>query len=177
MFLSVSTGGCGKLQRETWGSGLPQKNECGAVPVCVLWGKISLVPPRSSIGTGFPTRRAMQAEQDAGSVCVRFRHPSTVHRAFHWVCDGPPWGICSEGTLRTSPVAPECLQWLPSPCSALCPPERELPFPSPSGGCPCPKAHTAQPCFPWGCQLWLLAAEWHRGCSVGSACVCTAAWK
>lgn len=28
------------------------------------------------------------------------------------------------------------------------------------------------PDFPggtWGCQLWLLAAVWHRGCSVGSA--------
>lgn len=69
---SVSTGGYGKLQRDlrgSWGSGLPQKNEYGTM--CVFCGRrISLVPPMSSKGTGFPARKSHEGRTGCrGCLC------------------------------------------------------------------------------------------------------------
>lgn len=47
--------------RESWGSGLPQKNECGAVPVCVLWEQDQPSPTQVIQRDSFPTRKSHES--------------------------------------------------------------------------------------------------------------------
>lgn len=119
-------------------------------------GGSALSHPCDPKGHVFLQERAMKAEQDAEGVCVRLKPPSTVHRAFHLICDGPPWVICSEGTLH--------LQCLRSSYTPLCPPvegdgfSQSLWALSLSKGTRC-----VQPCCPWRyLEVPAVAAVWHR---------------